>query len=116
MEPDTRAETKQLFGTKETYEEKILSFDVKSEPFLSIGESLASWGFSDKEIEDFCKPQDLQWKYRPEYIDPKKYGSSDEYVAAVLDSQAEVLKQSNPYQDSRKAADNGAPKRVFRRT
>lgn len=116
-------ETKQLFGTKETYEEKILSFDVKSEPFLSIGESLASWGFSDKEIEDFCKPQDLHWKYRPEYIDPKKYGSSDDhvglnhgYVAAVLDSQAEVLKQSNPYQDSRKAADNGAPKRVFRRT
>ena len=106
-------ETKELFGTKETYEEKILSFDVKSEPFMGIAESLQSWGFSEKEIEQICAPQDLKWKYRPEFIDPKKYNSSDEYVSAVLDSQAEILKQSNPY--GARKADSGAPKRVFRR-
>jgi len=93
-------ETKKLFGTKETYKKKIYSFDIRSEPILSIQDSLANWGFSDEEIVKICQPQDLNWKFRPEYIDSKKYSSSDEYVTEVLESQSEALKQNNPYKST----------------
>lgn len=88
---------KQLFGTDETYEEKIFNFDVTSHPFESVEASLDSWGFSAEDIKKFCAPIDFKWIFRPEYLDPKKFDTPDEYVAAVLDAQAESLKKPNPY-------------------
>lgn len=111
-------ETKELFGTKETYEEKNFSFDIRAEPFCSVQDSLSMWGFSDEEIEKFCKPQDLHWKFRPEFIDPKKYPTPDEYIAAVLESQAEAVKQQNPYGSTKPAGGfkGAGAQRSFRRT
>lgn len=110
-------ETKELFGTKETYEEKIYNFDIRAEPIMSIQDSLANWGFSDEEIVKICAPQDLAWKFRPEYMDPKKYGSTDEYVLAVLENQSEALKQPNPYRSSGGGGGGFKPAaRTFRRT
>lgn len=84
-------------GEKSTWEDKVLNFDTTACPFESITDSLSNWGFEDEKIEEICKPKDLAWKFRPEFLDPKKYPNPDTYVEAVLNSQAEMLKKPNPF-------------------
>lgn len=92
-------------GTKEKtfdgteYEKKTFSFDIKSEPFESIEDSLLAWGFEEAEITKICAPQNLDWKFAPERISRKKYSDDDTagYVQSVLAEQADSLKKDNPY-------------------
>lgn len=85
---------------------KTYNFD-QSAPFSDLpGDLVAPFSVFtapadvDKAIAELLKPRDLAYTFRPEYVDRTKFSTDEEYVMAVLDKQAEQLKQPNPYKAS----------------
>ncbi len=76
-----------------------LNFD-RSFPFASVGDRLKEHGFDADQIAAICKPWDLAHRVRPEWLDPAKFTSTHEYIAAVLAAQAKVMQRPNPFADA----------------
>lgn len=86
-------------GTKKTY-----NYD-RGQPFTDLEEDV--WNHVqginlpqdqvDQRVKDILAPRDLVYAFRPEWVNRDKFEDDASYIMAVLDKQADQLKQPNPY-------------------
>lgn len=69
----------------------------RPDDWSSVAEDLRRFDLTEEQIEEVCKPWDLDHRYRPEFLKRDDGESDDDYVARVLDKQAEAIGQPNPY-------------------
>jgi hypothetical protein len=84
---------------------KAFNFD-RSAPFSSVAEDLLAHVAED-EIEKLLTPRDLNHFYRPEWVSREKFESDEAYVKAVLDKQADRLREKNPFSSVQAATGSG---------
>mgnify|MGYP003643305400 CR=1 FL=1 len=77
----------------------LKSFNFSDSPDWSTAEDdLLNFGIEGEAAEKIIAPWDLSQRYRPERkVKREDCATGEEYVDAVLDSQAESISQKNPY-------------------
>lgn len=85
---------------------KNLNIGTSKDGWSRIADDLQPFGFDDEQIAKLCEPWNLHDRYRPMFLKRDEYGSDEEYVAAVLDKQAEACGRPNPFS-------SGGPRRGF---
>jgi hypothetical protein len=97
LEFTIQGEQKKIGDKMVTLKKFQISTSTKPEAWTSVTYDLEQFGFDEEQIEEICKPWDLWHRYRPEYLKQDDGESEEDYVARVLDKQAEAVGKPNPF-------------------
>lgn len=97
LELTIQGEKKKIGDKLVTLKKFQVSTSSKPEAWTSIVSDLEEFKFDEEQIEKICEPWDLWHRYRPEYLKRDDDESEEDYVARVLDKQAEAVGKPNPF-------------------